>query len=89
MNNHHASTCHFLQKLKQCLAYMESNNLTPSDNRRGMRNNADYPQRSRVIRTLVDENFIPYDDVDPDMFINVAEAYDCFEPENSEDGTQS
>ena len=42
MSNHHAFSCHFLQKIQQCLAYMESNNLTPSDNRRGMRNNTNY-----------------------------------------------
>jgi len=70
---------------------MENNNLTPSDNWRGIRNNTNYTQRSNVIRTLIDENFIPYDNVDPDMFINVANTYDCYEPENNEeeDDTQS
>ena len=56
-----------------------------------MRNNTNYTQRSNVIHMLIDENFIPYDNVDPDMFINVADAYDYYEPENNEeeDDTQS
>ena len=47
-----------------------------------MRNNTNYSQRSNVIRTLIDENFILYNDVDPNIFINVAKAYNCFESEN-------
>ena len=72
--NHHAKDCNFLHKLNTCLNYMEKNNFTPTHLRKFYRqtnNYNKYATKSNVARTLQEENFIPYDNVDPDAFINV------------------
>ena len=41
-----------------------------------------YNKRSNVVRTLIDNNFIPYNEVDPDIFINVVTDDTYFIPDD-------
>ena len=55
---------------------MENNNISTSQVRRvcKMNNNNDkHASKSNTARTLQDEIFIPFENVDPDAFINILE----------------
>jgi len=41
-----------------------------------------YNKRSNIVRTLIDNNFIPYNEVDPDIFINVITDDTYFIPDD-------
>lgn len=68
--NCHASDCFFLKKLKSCLSHIECNSISPSQLCTFQRSHSNYSSRSNAARSLVDENFAPYDNIDPDAFIN-------------------
>jgi len=71
--NHHANNCTFLKKLVSCLSHMERNNISPSQLRQFHKSNNTYTRRSNIANTLQDENFIPYDQIDPDAFLNITD----------------
>lgn len=52
---------------------MEKNDISPSQVQKCHRLSNTYQNKSNVARSLVDDNFMPYDNVDPDAFINVVQ----------------
>ena len=71
MEGHHAATCYFLMKVKQCLSYLKDNPRAGEDKAAQYRqqSTSNYKDRRAQIRTLQDDFFIPYD-VDPDVIID-------------------
>ena len=69
--NYHSKDCAFLQKLLSCLTFMEKNNISPSQVHKYHRMSNTHQNKSNIARSLADDNFIPYDNVDPEAFINV------------------
>ena len=74
MKGHHAATCYFLMKVKQCLSYLKDNPNAGQEKAAQFRqqSTSNYKDRRAKIRTLQEDFFIPYD-VDPDVII------DCFD----------
>ena len=72
-SGYHARNCNFLKKLTACIKHMERNKTLPYQLRKHYKSQNNYTNRSNVASTLQDENFIPYDNVDPDIFLSIAE----------------
>ena len=65
---------------------LEKCNQTPSSKRHNYQCLVTYDRNARVVRSVVDENFTPFDDVDLDAFltINVMEIEDKYEQDQEE-----
>ena len=84
---HHKDNCFFLKKSRKCLELLANDGSLPSQLRQAASkrgNCGNYAQKSNVARTLIDSNFIPYDSVDPDIFINLIMDGDYFAPDSDE-----
>ena len=71
MEGHHAASCYFLMKVKQCLSYLKDNPKAGQEKAAQFRqqSTSNYKDRRAKIRTLQEDHFIPYD-VDPDVIID-------------------
>ena len=79
LENHHAKDCRFLKKVQQCLAFLNFYPNSARDNKKKFMQKGTYIQRRGVVNSLIAENFIPYDNVDPDIFIDEIENKNDFE----------
>ena len=73
---HRVGNCEFLKKWMSCLKHMKSNNISTSRARRVCNMNNDdneHASKSNFDRLLQDQNFIPFENVGSDAFINVLE----------------
>ena len=65
--NHHTRNYQFLKKLQSCLKHAENNNISASQGRRFFKinnNNKRFDFKSNDIKTLQDDNFIPFENAD-------------------------
>ena len=65
---HYNENCFFLKKLQKCLSFLGIKPNLARENKNKYKNN-NYNQRHNIVRSLVDESFIPYDNVNLDIFI--------------------
>ena len=74
---HHAENCFFLMKVKQALTYLAADPSSAKTKRAQFQNDSSYENTAATVRSLQDNNFIPYDGpvdalldvVSPDLFI--------------------
>ena len=85
--NHHASECHFLMKMKQCLAYMKSDKNAGSRKAKYYKSKGEYNFRRDKVRMLQENNFIP-PVLDPDIFLDIPETADNSENVHVQDSLQ-
>ena len=52
---------------------MERNNIIPSQLRKYYKSQNTYNRRSNIANTLLDDDFIPFENVDPDIFLSIAD----------------
>ena len=69
---HHAKDCNFLRKLRSCLSYLKDNRNIVHDIRGDHVQRNTYNKNHRTIRSLIVDNFIPYDNVNCDVFLDAA-----------------
>ena len=69
---HHADTCYFLMKVRQCISYLKDNPRAGDEKAAKYRQQSasNYKDRMTKIRSLQDDNFLPYPDVDLDVLID-------------------
>lgn len=83
--NHHAKDCTFLRKLQSCLAFLKTNPNLVNETRESYKRRNTYQDRNAKIRKHVNSTFIPYDNVDCDLFLDHAnedlhEDYEDLDP---------
>ena len=86
-HGHHKDNCFFLKKSRKCLELLANDGSLPSQLRQAASkrgNCGNCAQKSNVVRSLIDSNFIPYDSVDLDIFINVIMDGDYFALDSDE-----
>ena len=71
-DGHHSNECYFLMKVEQCLAYLNKNPKAGVEKAAKYRqqSRANYQNRRAKINHLMETNFLPYKDVDPDAFLD-------------------
>lgn len=79
VEGHHAKDCWFLQKLQKCLSFLQFKPQLPQQNKRKYERKGIYDQRKAIVRSLVDDGFIPYNNVDCDIFIDDVENRNEFD----------
>ena len=72
VTGHHAKNCFFLRKLQLCLSFLDKNPNYISEVRSNHRQRNVYNKNRATIRKLIDDTFIPYDNVDIDIFLDEA-----------------
>ena len=85
-HGHHANKYWFLQKIRSCLELLSKDGTLPSQLHASATASGHYDsynKRSNVVRTLIDNNFILYNQVDPDIFINVVTDNTYFIPDDA------
>ena len=86
-HGHHAKDCWFLKKLERCLEHLSKNKNLPSQLRQNANksgNYKDYIKRSNIVQSLVANSFIPFDEVDPDVFVNAVMDESVHVPDSDE-----
>ena len=74
---HHWKDCYFLRKLQKCLSFLQIRPNLAKENK--IKYKDTYNQRRNIVRSLQQDHFIPYDDVDPDVFIDDIDNFADFE----------
>ena len=82
--NHHTANCYFLMKLKQCLAYLKDNPTAGETKRNIFQKKNLYNNRRDTIKTLQDANFIPFQNISTDVFLDTIDDNDpVYTPDNN------
>ena len=69
MENHHISSSHFFLKLRQTLLYLGMDpDAGTKKKKRYFQKNKSYTQNRDFVRSLQDAGFIPFSEVDKDIF---------------------
>ena len=66
--NHHVNTCIFLQKVRKCLLFLEKNSRFRVEMRNDNIQNNSYNVCNTLAQKYINSVFIPYDNVNPDVF---------------------
>ena len=78
---YHSSNCQFIKTLTSCLRYMENNNISTTQVCRVHKmsiNNNKRNSKSIITLTLQDDNFMSFETIDTDAFINILEDNTIF-----------
>ena len=69
---HHDGTCYLLMKVRQCISYLKDNPKSGDEKaaKYCQQSASNYNHRRAKIRSLQEDNFLPYPDVDPDVLID-------------------
>ena len=76
--NHHAYNCKFFRKLRKCLDYMKHYLNAANEIRKDHKQFNTYNKKNVLARKYVHHTFIPYDNVDSDLFLNKIDDEDYF-----------
>jgi len=73
METHHASSCHFLLKLRQSLTYLGIDPDAGNKKKANFQGRHSYAQNRDYVSSLQDAGFIPYTDASADNFVDVVD----------------